>query len=426
MPLIFIHGVNVRKSPAYDREVAARTELLRRLLLKPLEKAQGGRLEAMTIINVYWGMHGVSFAWGNACLPSVNTLHHMGALDGATPLGDAELQRVVTELGQSPRPGGITPMGATPFGIRAAARKEPGKVAEAILSPLIFSETKCDGQDVLTPEENGRREALLLIAAVESAEDANTRAAIERTANDQDVIEILKRATLKRFEEMSPPMLPAPGLTRMGSEFSQGFKDRVSEIFNRAKQAPARTTTVAMLDLYRTDLHQNFGLFLGDIFVYLQRRGTASLPGPIVTTVCEAIAFASKANPTEPMILVTHSMGGNIVYDILTYYAPELKVDLWISVASQVGLFEEMKIFQASDIELKGPTKVDSLNGLKFWLNVYDPADIFAFKTTPIFSAAKSDLPYLTGDSALKAHGAYFKRPSFYRLILDELKGLDV
>ena len=422
MALIFVHGVNTRFGPEYQTEVASRNELLRRLLLVPLEEATHRPVAEMRIENVYWGQHGVTFAWNNACLPDVKTLKHMGGMDGSTPLADAELQRVAADLGGSSVQTGLTPMGGASFNLRAAALKDPMQVAEALLSPLLFAEKELEATSVGTPEERGRRQALAIVAAMEAAAAEQTKTALAAAANDQEVIEILKRATLDRLEQLSQPSPSTTGLTAMGGGLWQSFKDRVGEIFNRAKQAPARVTTVAALDVYRNALQEKLGLFLGDVFVYLHRRGSQAAPGPIVSTVRDAIATAPKKTPSEPTIVITHSMGGNIVYDLLTHYAPELSVDAWISVASQVGFFEEMKIFNASDSNITGPAKVGSLSTLKFWLNIYDPADVLAFKTEPIFSAAKRDLSFITGDSALKAHGAYFKRPSFYRLLFNELK----
>ena len=57
----------------------------------------------------------------------------------------------------------------------------------------------------------------------------------------------------------------------------------------------------------------------------------------------------------EKLIIVAHSMGGNIVYDILTHYMPDLVCDLFLTVGSQVGLLEELKLFHASDRAI--PTK---------------------------------------------------------------------
>lgn len=423
MAVVFVHGVNTRDGAEYERDVAARTELLRRLLLKPL----GSPFDQMSIQNSYWGNYGVTFAWNNACLPEVETMKHMGAGDGQTPLADAELARVIGELDYQGTPAGLDSMGGGARSLKRAAVKDPARVAEAVLAPLILSEKNLNGPAGATAEEDGCCEALILIAATEAAEEDKTIAEIQAAANDGEVIDIIKGATLDRIQQrLTPAPAAIPGLTRMGSvdDRWQAFNDRVAELFNRAKAAPARAATVASLDLYRSSLHQNFARFIGDVFVYLQRRGPKETPGPIIRTVRDTIATAHERNPSEPMIVVTHSMGGNIVYDLLTFYAPELKVDIWVSVASQIGFFEEMKIFQASDTAVQGPDKVNTLPKLKVWMNVYDPADILAFKTAPIFNAAKIDLPFLTGDSALKAHGAYFKRPSFYRLLLNEFKNV--
>jgi hypothetical protein len=130
-----------------------------------------------------------------------------------------------------------------------------------------------------------------------------------------------------------------------------------------------------------------------------------------------------RSHPQEPLIVVTHSMGGNIVYDILTHFAPELEVDAWISVGSQVGQFEEMKLFRASDPGIVKPSKVRGLKPhVKYWLNVYDPVDLFGFLAAPVFRDLDEDFLFRTGAGDLQSHGAYFKRPRFYREVFSRLE----
>ena len=95
---------------------------------------------------------------------------------------------------------------------------------------------------------------------------------------------------------------------------------------------------------------------MGDIFVYLVARGDLRAPGPIVVAVRDAILRAqNQAKPGEPLIVITHSMGGNIFYDLLTYYVPTMNVALWVSVGGQVAQFEEMKLFHASSSDGPNP-----------------------------------------------------------------------
>ena len=426
MPFIFVHGVNVRKDSAYEREVATRTELLRRATLEPLGEATGKMYARMHVEHAFWGLHGVDFAWGNASLPEVSLLRGMGSEEEATPQGDAELARLTPPGTLRP---GLTAMGGSGNILKAAALKDPVRFAESVLAPIIFSEISPTDEIGGDTQQNGQVEAFVLLAAFAAAQDPAVVAALQTAGSDTEVIDILKGATLARLEKFNPTPASdgsavSPRLTPMGGwAWWTKLKDRVGEVFDRAKGAPARVATVAGLDVYRQRLHTGIVQFIGDVFVYLDKRGTPAKPGPIVTTVVDAIRHAPKLEPNEPTIVMTHSMGGNILYDILTYYAPELAVDVWISVASQVGLFEEMKIFKKSDPAVRAPNKVQTLKPpLKFWLNIYDPADILAFKTAPIFSGADRDLDYRTGDSTFSAHGAYFKRPSFYHLVYEELR----
>lgn len=62
--------------------------------------------------------------------------------------------------------------------------------------------------------------------------------------------------------------------------------------------------------------------------------------------------FWIKQRKNEPLIVLTHSMEGQIVYDLVTHFLPRLNricgIDSWYATASQVDLFEEMKLFLES------------------------------------------------------------------------------
>lgn len=85
--------------------------------------------------------------------------------------------------------------------------------------------------------------------------------------------------------------------------------------------------------------------FLGDALVYFAARGTAAEPGPIVRRVLgglEAAAGAQAERGGEPLVVFSHSMGGQIIYDLVTHFLPTLdanaRIDFWAAASSQVGL----------------------------------------------------------------------------------------
>ncbi|MBB4716917.1 hypothetical protein BJ965_006799 [Streptomyces luteogriseus] len=63
---------------------------------------------------------------------------------------------------------------------------------------------------------------------------------------------------------------------------------------------------------------------------------------------------------------MAHSMGGNIVHDVLSFHRPKVHIDLLVTVGTQVGLFEELKLFAASDPGVPSPqvTKVLALRNV--------------------------------------------------------------
>ena len=72
--------------------------------------------------------------------------------------------------------------------------------------------------------------------------------------------------------------------------------------------------------------------FIGDAFQYLSERGDGSAPGPIGRTVLAALleGSARARQSDEPLVVISHSFGGEIVYDILTHYAEE-QTSRWMS-----------------------------------------------------------------------------------------------
>jgi hypothetical protein len=417
MPLIFIHGVNTRLGDAYVADVAARDEMIRLKLLKPLGK-RDPRFTKMQITNCYWGDLGASFSWNRQSFPAMRALATLGAEgadleDNAEPADVANILQDI--LATNDKGAREHQSDAASNIVQRASGRDPVRFIQAVFLPLVRSGqwSKNDGAD---PRESGRSVAHIIIAADEAARDPKTKAALNSAKSDEQALETLRQAVLKKHEELflsKGDELPTLG----GSAWRERVVDGVSELFARAKQAPKRAATYPVLMAKRRQIHDRLSLFVGDVLVYLSTRGAEANPGPIIKRILGDISQAVKKGKKEPIIVITHSMGGNIFYDIATTFAPKLRVDFWFSVAGQVGQFEEMKLFLKSDPRIIGPKKVSSLQKrVARWHNIYDPGDPVAFLAEPVFASAK-DHEYVTGSALMAAHSDYFKLPSFYRLI---------
>jgi hypothetical protein len=450
MPVIFIHGVATRTSAAYEREAATRTELMGRLLIEPISRIDS-RWKDMEIASPYWGDLGVQHYWGQATVPPVRTLEDLGAADDVTA-ADLETAEILETIG-APEVAGRLESPGTDASLRRAWLANPQAAMEALLAPIVHGEESVILPDDLPAEQapspahaQGVWDAVVLTAAAQVAEDDAVAAAVAASTDDADVRRIITESLLHRTGKMAdcPAILGNPpsslegqvspaktNLENLGPGWFDAVRNRVGWIISRVDEAPSRAATVAVLDRFRDNLHADLTLFIGDVFAYLLRRGEAGAPGPIVERILAAIDETPRIRPDEPLVILSHSMGGNIVYDLLTTYRTDLKVDAWISAGGQVGQFEEMKIFKASSTDAPPapplPPKVASLGGrVRSWLNVYDPADILSFLVEPVFTDQDpavriKDLKFKSGVSALKAHGAYFTRPSFYELVRKEL-----
>jgi hypothetical protein len=125
-------------------------------------------------------------------------------------------------------------------------------------------------------------------------------------------------------------------------------------------------------------------------------------------------------------------MGGQIVYDAVTRFLPDYPefantrpIDLWCACASQVGLFEEMKLFIRSDRTLAYDARVPHpriFGRVNRWLNFWDRNDVISYTARPIFADLENDdQEFIGGATLMNAHGAYLVRPSFYRKLADAL-----
>jgi hypothetical protein len=171
---------------------------------------------------------------------------------------------------------------------------------------------------------------------------------------------------------------------------------------------------------WRHGINAVLGRFTGDVFRYVSGRGERGALGAIPTIIATALERATV--PNEPLVVVGHSLGGVMTFDLLSYFRPDIKVDLFVTVGSQVSHFEEMSLFRSSDpaISAESGQRAPKPRNVDRWLNVYDPVDILSYACEGVFSEVK-DLRHESKTHTLHAHSAYFERDAFYARLRERI-----
>ncbi len=158
--------------------------------------------------------------------------------------------------------------------------------------------------------------------------------------------------------------------------------------------------------------------FIGDVFIYLRdgdrRRRIRQI---VIDDLVRAARSARERR--EPLVLVGHSMGAIILYDILgdptaileinAAVGAPLQVDLLLTVGTQIGLFEELGLFEGE--RLGGPAGAPSCTRL--WWHVFNQMDVLSFGVEGVVAGA-SQFSIDTQANIVDAHTAYFISPVFY------------
>ncbi|GIJ49608.1 hypothetical protein Val02_64940 [Virgisporangium aliadipatigenens] len=383
MALVHVHGVGNRSGDDNEAGTALRDGLYRKFLIPALFAAP----DRTRILNPVWGDQAAQARWGFASFPSSET-EQLG--------GDADVEELL--------PGALVDVGDDPETclLNTARRSMPDAV-DALFTAAAVTHTDPASLDEF---------AAAAVRYTDSRESRFPRATepqrypwLDEVTDDEEFVERLDTEVLS-------------DTPRDGTYESLGGSDSIREKLGYGLAA-IRRSCVAMatrptVGLVRALAGPRVSLLLGDVLIYLAQRGTTESPGPIVRTVADALDEAvAGADDGEPLIVLAHSMGGNIMYDLLTHYRPDLHVDLLVTIGTQVGLFEELKLFRASraDVPNGDEPYASTPSNVGRWLNVLDRSDPLAYRAAPVFGSV-SDYTYPSG--ALWAHTAYLHQPHFH------------
>lgn len=427
MAIVFVHGVANRTDTPKYAERWRRLEVFLRRYVAPAISDQPANVH---ISAAYWGDLGAQFAWDRASRPRTPLLG-MGA--GPTDSSQQQATMIASSLeslrglpaGQAPQQpvaGLLIPAGPS-VPVAGSTRLRLADLTPDQLSDVAAILIRGTGQ-------NADQETLALVAADAVAHDPATQPILSGCSDYPAEITALASLIDARYRQ-EQANAGALLVSQGGADWLSKFQDRLTETWGRIDSAPGYAVSRALVEA-RKPLNDLVTLFLGDVLTYIGHRGSAQTPGAIPTRVLQALKEASQAklDAGEPLVVLTHSMGGQILYDLVTCFIPQdpalqdLRIDFWCATASQVGLFEELKLFLA-DHSAYGKSFGNQVpfpdrHHLGGWWNVWDHNDVLSFTAKEIM-AGIDDQSYDSGVSVVEAHSSYLEQPSFFRAFAGKL-----
>jgi len=393
MPVVFVHGVNTRKTePGY----AARLCLIDRFVRKHLAGATLGGVAVTSLSPAfpYWGDLATMFAWNMASLPT----GHVNALG---PAIDDRLRLLIAALDDDLS--NATSAKQQPLLTLAVRKTLPHSVN--VMSDLLLQTAAENQADVV---------ADFIVAAHGYAEANPSPPWLGTLTTDEQLLNRLvteaKASAATGVQALGVLDKVVNPLAAAGAKFKAAVQTAATTVLDRSGDF----ASTKLLAWQRRPLNETLGRFFGDIFIYLDTRGDKAAPGPIPKLILDAIDTAKAVGPAnEPLIVIGHSLGGVICFDLFGYFRPELRVDLFVTVGSQVSHFEEIKRFKTSNPAVRAPQKAPTPPNIERWINIFDEVDIFSYACDQVFDRV-IDFEYDTQTYVIKAHGAYFEQDRFY------------
>lgn len=388
MPLVFVHGVANRIDGPHVEEARVRQALFEQYVTAGWSRADGGPAE---ILQPYWGGDGASLAWGGASVPnSARVAERFGEGVGDGPLSYIVAQVVPDDARIHER-------------LLTTARTSMGDALDLLWTAALLA----------SPD---RAKELAAASALTPSLVESAPAWLAEVGDDEEfAVRLCQALEDIEQEEESGSSRESFGVGQVRAAVQEGVV--------RIRETLADRTTSPVADRLRAELAPRITEFLGDVLTYYRRRppdgAGAGIGGKIADVLREANALRG---PRDPFVLVAHSMGGNIVYDLLSgpLAGEDLTVDLLVTAGSQVAFFEELSLFSPHPPDVPGTAglKLPRPPAVRRWMNVYDMNDLLSFRAEPVFEGVE-DHSFRSG--RLRAHSAYFLAPSFYARLGERL-----
>lgn len=411
MPIVFVHGVSVRDTDEYyAAHEKLRNEYFRQISLRSVV----GNGQSMRVFNPYWGDDAVKFAWDRDSLPS----QRIEQFGGSSELIEAAITQAAIQL------------------------PEVESIAEDQLLPVLASRSMIDAINLLwtvagISEEDADKASELATTARNTLAYAEAHPKpgwLGDVKSNEQFVERLIEAVDSWQQDQQGSATESFGLGNVWNTLTHAADNVVSgtrKVVRRAKDAVTDAArgavagaTNPLVRLVRPSLNEGITIFFGDVFHYFRCREKHREECPIVKAIAAAFReAAAQRSSDDPLIIVGHSLGGVISYDLLSsFLVDEIHCDLFLTVGSQVALFEEMKLYEASDPAKRKGTKIGRPASIHCWTNVFDHADVFSYQTEPVFDGV-NDFEYSTGETVVAAHSAYLLQPAFHNRLHERIKG---
>ena len=201
--------------------------------------------------------------------------------------------------------------------------------------------------------------------------------------------------------------------------------DAVSAGWRRRGAESRRRILGSIFSLVRTQYQRASGEFTGDLILY--QRHQAALHARIWETVMQHAPGYGLAE--QPIDVISHSLGGAMVFDLAVAGFPTLHVGEFLTCASQISYFHVIGCSPSSIDPTGSGAPVTLPATIRRWTNFFVPLDPWAFLAAPLFTMADDVVPddvevYAgeRGDRVL-THAAsyYWTHPVFIAGVRDRL-----
>lgn len=457
MPLVFVHGVNVRDDELYRQEVILRNQLLMNVF-SPLA---GLNLAAENLFDAFWGDLAPAHTPGNIYLPqleplsdkfkrSYNRLLTSASANAGGGAGQAKSPSIQTlqngwieeEDYRGDEQGSSGCAGDAGADSSTSSNSDAELVALLSAEPLeeVIDNLIAFAQDERSSEVDVEERAAVIsrialralkfaskfksmdaqrswLKGIQTDEELLSRIAEELDHDEESTPERFRRSkeALRKSRLWLRERLRIAGV-KLVSPAVRARMTAYAAIENarfRTRTTTSRLAARTVMNPARKFFHNRLSNFVGDAFFYFGKRGTGENPGVVPGRVMEVLAAADRARTKEDnlLIVVAHSMGGIVMCDIVSHFKPPIKIDCLITVGSQFPLFADLRMFPGFDQDCLPLPKPSMVNQ---WINIIDLNDFLGFAADKLFEDIV-DVEYASGKIGVATHADYFKLPSFYR-----------